>query len=356
MRAVLVLSTLLLWGVGVPALAAVQQQWMAERQPRSWTVHMDNDLFAFADEDRDYTAGVALSLGGEAAARHPLSLARALEWANDRTRFRALEDAGEPAGRSLDIGLLLFSPQDLSASEPLPDDRPYASLAYVASSKVVHDPTRETAFQSTLTLGVVGLPLAETVHRGVHRAIGSSEPMGYSHQISDGGEPTFRYAVRRQHLLPVGSLRGRPFNVRYGLGASVGYVTEASAEIALRLGGARLPWWSAPPGFSEYAGQPAVAAGTLASSGRREFILDAGLRLRARAYNSFLQGQFRDSDVEYSSARLSRGLFEAWVGVTTVLKNGVSVSYTVRRQTDEIENGSGSRDFTWASIGVTQQF
>ena len=150
MRALLVLSTLLLWGVDAAALEAVQQHWMAERQPRSWTVHLDNDLFAFADEDRDYTAGVALSLGGEAAARHPLSLSRVLEWANDRTRFSTLEATAEPAGRSLEIGLLLFSPEDLSATAALPDDRPYASLAYVASSKVAHDPTRATAYQSTL--------------------------------------------------------------------------------------------------------------------------------------------------------------------------------------------------------------
>lgn len=356
MRALLVLFSLLLWGVDAAAIEAVQQYWMAERQPRSWTVHLDNDLFAFADEDRDYTAGVALSLGGEAAARHPLSLSRVLEWSNDRTRFSALEANAEPTGRTLEVGLLLFSPQDLSATAPLPDDRPYASLAYVASSQVAHDPTRATAYQSTLAFGVLGLPLAETVHRAVHRAIGSREPLGYSHQISDGGEPTFRYAVRRQQLLWDGTRDARPFHVRYGFAASVGYVTEASVEIALRVGGSRLPWWSAPPGFSEYAGQPAVAAGTLAPSGRRELVVDAGLRVRARVYNSFLQGQFRDSDVEYSSARLSHGLVEAWIGATTILKNGLSVSYTVRRQTDEIKDGPGSRDFTWASIGVTRQF
>jgi hypothetical protein len=40
----------------------------------------------------------------------------------------------------------------------------------------------------------------------------------------------------------------------------------------------------------------------------------------------------------------------------TALFPRLSVSYTVRRQTEELENGSGSRSFTWAGIGVSQRF
>jgi len=84
--------------------------------------------------------------------------------------------------------------------------------------------------------------------------------------------------------------------------------------------------------------------------------VSAGVTVRARLYNSFLQGQFRSSDVVYSASQLNHVLLEAWAGVTTVFTNDLSVSYTLRHQTEELEAGQGARGFMWASIGVAQQF
>jgi hypothetical protein len=39
-----------------------------------------------------------------------------------------------------------------------------------------------------------------------------------------------------------------------------------------------------------------------------------------------------------------------------VLKSGLRLSYTVRRQTEEIQTGAGACSFTWAGIGVAQRF
>jgi hypothetical protein len=49
-------------------------------------------------------------------------------------------------------------------------------------------------------------------------------------------------------------------------------------------------------------------------------------------------------------------LLHLWAGVTTTLRNGLSVSYTFHRQTQEIETRRGGRSFTWASIGVAKRF
>jgi hypothetical protein len=325
-------------------------------EQRRWSAHMDNDLFAFVEKDRDYTAGFAFSLAGDGARTHPLSLGNALEWADGATRFARLASRGEEEGHALDVGLLLFTPQDLGSREPLRDDRPYASLAYLSTSSLAHDASRQAVYQSTLTLGVLGLPIAEGLHRSVHKAFGSEEPRGYDHQISAGGEPTFRYTVGRQQLLASGSYEERPFTLRFGVGASVGYVSEATAEIGLRLGRTARPWWASLPATSEYAGHAPVGARRSPANGAREVLFDVGVKVRARVYNSFLQGQFRDSAVEYSSSEVEHLLWEAWFGVTTVLKNRVSISYTIRRQTEELDVGRGARDFTWASIGVAQEF
>lgn len=140
----------------------------------SWTLHLDNDLFAFSERDRDYTAGAAFTLGGEAARTHALSVSSALGWLDRRTGLSKRLGEAQPEVHALELGLLLFTPQDLAARSAVPDDRPYANLAYVASSQLTLDPRRDVAYQSSLTLGVLGLPFAEQLRRVVHRALGSA--------------------------------------------------------------------------------------------------------------------------------------------------------------------------------------
>ncbi|HEX6994145.1 MAG TPA: lipid A deacylase LpxR family protein [Gammaproteobacteria bacterium] len=324
-------------------------------RPRGWTVHLDNDLFAFTDDDRDYTAGISVTLGGrEAAGLKPLS--RALDWVDRKTGFGTASDAVESA-RSFEAGLLLFTPQNLDAEAPLYDDRPYANLTYLSSSRLTHDASSRTAYQSSLTVGVLGMPWVEHLHRTVHVAFGSREPKGYTHQISDGGEPTARYAVSRYRLLGSGMYRDRPYHLRFGLSGSIGYLTEASADLAFRWGNLDTPWWSSSPSLADYGGHPPIrlARESVPRSGPR-LQLAAGVSMRVRAYNAFLQGQFRSSDVTLSSSRLNPVLLEAWLGITAVFKNHLSVTYTLRHQTEEIRTGDGSRESSWASIGIAQQF
>src|SRR5690606_9127584 len=88
-------------------------------RPRGWTVHLDNDLFAFTDDDRDYTAGISVTLGGKDEAG-PKPMSRALDWLDRRTGFRAGTGIRESA-RSFEAGIVLFTPQDLDAEAPLYD-------------------------------------------------------------------------------------------------------------------------------------------------------------------------------------------------------------------------------------------
>jgi hypothetical protein len=320
---------------------------------RRWSVHFDDDLFSFANHDRDYTGGVTFGLTGDRAHDHPLSLARALEQVDRATRFAAWRGDSVLEGESLEIGLLLFTPQDLATSKPLHDDRPYASLLYAASSEVALDERRGAAFQSSLSIGVLGLPVAEALQHAVHQTFGNTEPRGYSHQISDGGEPTFMYAVSRYRLLRQGSHRGHPYSLRVGAGASVGYLTEANVEIVAR---SDTPWWSSSAVSGDYAGHPAIGGPPPASSGRPRFQLEAGAKLHVRLYNAFLEGQLRHSDVVYSAHELQPLLVDLWIGVTTVFPKGFCVSYTIRHQTEEIARGRGARSFAWGSIGISRSF
>jgi hypothetical protein len=320
-------------------------------QGRPWTIQIDDDFLALTQHDRDYTAGAYFTLVDDGPVADPLPLSRSLDRVNELTRFTRLSADTASATDALEFGLRLFTPSELETERALPDDRPYATLTYVANSKLTVDPGRSTALQSSLTLGLLGLPITGALHRALHQLIGSPLPNGYSHQISDGGEPTFRYAVSRQRLLTSGTRGERPYSVRYGLGASIGYVAEVSAELVLRSGPLRAPWWAAPPMSSDYAGQPAMIArpGPGAASSRG-VVFEAGIESRLRLYNAFLQGQFRRSDVTFSSDELNNVLLEGWVGVAFRFRSGLELSYTIRRQSREIEHGTGARAFTWGSL------
>jgi hypothetical protein len=324
---------------------------------RRWSLHLDNDLFAFTRDDRDYTGGIAFTLTGDDVRKYRWRPAKPLNRLNDTFGVSALLGAKAQTTPALQIGLLLFTPQDLETRAAIFDDRPYASLLYLSSSQLSHDPARNVAFQSTLTVGVLGLPLAAQIHRSVHAAFGDTEPMGYGHQISAGGEPTLRYAVSRYQLLASGESGAHPFAIRFDTEASFGYLTEANAEVAFRWGNTGVPWWESSTESGDYAGQPVVTGRrTPARADKATFQVSGGVKLRARLYNSFIQGQFRDSDVAYSSSDVHHLLFEAWLGVDLVFKNNLAISYILRRQTPEIEAGRGARAFTWADLSIAKRF
>ena len=318
-------------------------------------MRVDDDFLALGGHDADYTGGLAFTRGADDATAGPRWLARALDWVDGALRVPRADAARD--SRAFELGVQLFTPRDLTAEEPIPDDRPYANLVYASSSRLTEDAARGLVRQSTLTLGVLGLPIVGDLHRAMHELLNSPLPNGYAHQISDGGEPTFRYAFSSRRLLASGTHGDRPYSVRFGFGASVGYISEASAEIAYRSGPERVPWWSAPPLASDYAGQPPIESRRDAAAAVvRGVVLEGGLALRARIYNAFLQGQVRDSDVTFAADELNHVLVEAWLGFSTVPRNGLNVSYTLRWQSPEISDGLGSRSFSWGSLSFARRF
>ena len=314
------------------------------------TLRIDDDFLALSGRDADYTGGLAYALTGDAPVG-PRWLGRTLDRIDD-----ALRVPRASAGREHDafeIGLQIFTPRDLTAERALPEDRPYANLVYASSSRLTRDADRDTVRQTTFTIGVLGLPLVGALHRALHEALGSPLPNGYAHQISDGGEPTFRYAFSSRRLIASGTLGGRSYSARLGFTANAGYLTDATVEIALRSRSDGVPWWGASPPLSDYAGQPPIAAGSAAAPARGT-VFEAGVAARARAYNAFLQGQLRSSDVTFSSSELNHFLLEAWFGMSIVLRGGLEIGYSLRWQSPEIAAGTGSRSFAWGTLSFSR--
>lgn len=319
-----------------------------------WSLAIDNDLFGPASSDRDYTGGIALTVSGPNTGRSWWSLDPALRQMDRALLGRNRDVARATIQHSAQVGLISFTPQDITRADVIADDRPYASLMYVTTARQYVDSDERRVRQSALTLGILGLSFTSDVHDAIHEAVGSETPRGYANQISGGGEPTLRY------VLSDSKLRGQRIALGSGLletkttaEMSLGFLTEASYAVSTRLGAIDSPWWSFNPERVDYIAQPSAVA---RARGGSEFYFWAGAKLRVRAYNAFLQGQFRDSAHTFASGDLEHVIGEAWIGFTGELGNGTTMSYSVRYQTAEISRGVGSRDPVWAGVTITHSF
>jgi hypothetical protein len=208
----------------------------------------------------------------------------------------------------------------------------------------------DRARYASLTVGALGLNAAEFIHEGFHGLVGSNVPQGYGHQISEGGEPTARYVLADQYLLTDASAaRGSGLETKLTFAASVGFLTEGSLAISSRWGQIHSPWWSFQPELTDYITAPSLSADTTSARKASELYGFAGIRLKARAFNAFLQGQFRSSDIQFSQDELNWLLGEAWIGVGLKWSQA-RLTYALRCQTPEIKDGVGARELIWAGL------
>lgn len=311
-------------------------------------VQIDNDLFAMGGgSDRDYTGGVAVTISGEQARDSALSLDPLLRGINGL----ASVDDQRTIHYARQVGLMAFTPADIEATEPLHDDRPYASLLFAANGRVSVDADDRGAWTSSLTVGVLGLAVAGDMHSMIHELTGADPVRGYDNQISAGGEPTARYSLARHRLWVANP--SSTLDVKTTVQGSVGYLTEASTAISMRIGRFNTPWWSFAPELTDYIGAPLPV---VESRGAPEMYFFAGARVKARAYNAFLQGQFRDSVVEYSYSEIEPIVANAWVGFVTHILDNTQVSYTLNYQTAELREGKAAQDQLWGGVQVVHSF
>lgn len=309
----------------------------------SWAIAFDNDLLAPGDRDRDYTYGMNLTYSGTSAEDADISL---------KTPLRAIDSllgVDELAVHSRDsysveTGLYGFTPKELERETINESDRPYASLVYLSSSHEQIDIDNNVAWNSTLTIGVLGLSWVGDLQNTAHRETAGKNARGWNHQISDGGELTGRYVLARQHYIESFS---DSFEVKSTVQASVGYLTEASWGLSFRTGKIISPWASFNPDLISYGEKSTYSNNT---STTNEHYFWSGFTLKARAYNAFLQGQFRDSDFTYAYSDLRPFIAEAWAGYTYAFKQGYRVSYVIRAQSSEIKHGDGNRNVVWGGL------
>lgn len=320
-----------------------------ETDKSSWALGFDNDILALGGRDQDYTYGFNFTYSGHKAKDAWLSLDRPLAAIDNFLGFDDLS-SNNIENHSIEVGLFGFTPEDIKVAEANPNDRPYASLIYWSNSREQVDLANQVAWKSTLTVGALGLNLVGEFQNTVHEKVNGNEAMGWDNQISEGGELTARYSIARQQYL--GTLFGNT-EVKSTLQASVGYLTEASWSLSIRDGKYHTPWSSFNPELASYGEKSTY---TTSSRPIREHYFWAGIAVKARAYNAFLQGQFRDSAVTYDHSELNPIVMEAWIGYTLAFADGYRLSYVLRGHSSEIKEGAGDRNLMWGGIILAKTF
>jgi hypothetical protein len=118
----------------------------------------------------------------------------------------------------------------------------------------------------------------------------------------------------------------------------------------LRAGKIHTPWVSFNPELTSYAEKSVPNSGARVS----EHYFWTGLSFRYRAYNAFLEGQFRDSAVTWDSDDINHAIVEAWLGYTVAFNNGYSITYSLRGHTSELKHGDADRSVVWGGILISR--
>lgn len=310
----------------------------AEETPRNldkgtWSFIWENDVFA--GTDRNYTNGLRLSYVSP-----PVDGAH--DWHRGLAGFVLGAGPGDEVRYGMAVGQSIYTPENIDAAEPLPDEHPYAGFLYGEYALFAHRPDRLR--MASLQVGIVGPSAgAETVQNDVHDIIGSAEARGWDNQLHDEAVFALVFEQRDRAWLSRRVL-GPELDLIPHWGASLGTLrTQAKVGLTARFG-EDLRNDFGPPRV-----RPAVGgSGFFEAVDGFRWYLFAGVEARAVARNIFLDGNtFRDS------ASVTRTPFVADFQGGLVLTYGATqLSYTFVTRTREFASQQDAQLFGSVSLAV----
>jgi len=139
---------------------------------------IDND--GIVATDQNYSNGIFLEFNS--AASNMLELA-APSPVRQIAGLLPLNSAASQ-GWNFRIGQQMWTPEDIEATEPVPDEHPYAGLLFVETGIYQYSPARVDKY--SFMFGTVGPnALAEEGQKFIHYIIGSDEPKGWQYQVEN---------------------------------------------------------------------------------------------------------------------------------------------------------------------------
>ena len=311
-------------------------------------LYMDQDMFIpTKSTDRDYTMGIAVEFFADEGPLYQLDgLVRRFG------KFFKFPVDSTDTYRSYVLGSVNYTPEDLSRSDPIFDDRPYASIVYLANKRIVAK--GDKAVGAEFLVGLLGTNIANEVQSQIHAwwrdATDEPEPVhpeGWDNQISDGGELTARFRFVTSTLvdwLP----QSRYFDLSTTWDVSLGYQTNASIGLAARAGMLNSPFWSIP--FD-----PINRGNFLPFLGGNELYLWAAARGRLVGYDALMQGQVRDSVVTVGGSDVERLVWEGALGITGSFE-GLQLTFALNGKSAETKLAGTRDEHYWGGLYMNYRF
>ena len=258
----------------------------------TWRFEFDNDVFF--NKDNKISSGWSLQ-------RHS-AVAGSWETLEDVPGFvrrwgkaiPTLTEEGLVYRAGIAIGQVIQTPDDLSRSDLIEDDVPYAGALTLQGTWYAFNDDEFRGFE--ITSGVVGPPsLAEQTQKTVHKLIGSTDPKGWNNQLDTEPVINLNY-MRKKKIWRWGNPAGLSFDTAINGNVGLGNLfTQASTTLEMRFGH-NMPrgfvYIPDPIGFSMHYKASLKPANPQAAS----FYATLVLRGSAFAHNIFLDGNtFRDS-------------------------------------------------------------
>ena len=318
---------------------------LAKNQDRGIGLYIDQDLFVpFANEDRDYTMGVALEFfWAKDDGLYPFD-----NLVRQTAELLGMESSEKNIVYSFMLGTLAYTPDNLANTQPIYNDRPYSSLIYLSNKRVRADD--KNAIAAEVLLGVIGTNFSRDAQSGFHsiyRDIAGTtdpvEPRGWTNQISDGGELTMRLRLSNSRL-QLSEAGLWDFATTYGL--SLGFQTNISASLAFRLGDIKSEFWSIP--FD-----PVSRGNFLPSSPRSEWYFWTAARAHLVGYDVLLQGQFKPSDVVFTSDEIEHVVYDGAIGLTVGFEKS-QLTFSANIKSSDLK--LTTRNQVWGSVNYLYHF
>lgn len=208
--------------------------------------------------------------------------------------FPTLTKEGLVYRTGIAIGQVIQTPTDLTRSDLITDDVPYAGAFTLQASWYAYSDTEFRGFE--ITTGIVGpLSFADQMQKAIHAVINSPVPKGWDNQLANEPVINLNY-MRKQKIWSIGNPADISFDATINGNIALGNLfTEAAAALEMRLGYNMPRGFVYVPdsiGFSMHYNASLKAANSKIMS----FYSSLVLRGSSYAHNIFLDGNsYQDS-------------------------------------------------------------
>lgn len=296
------------------------------------TVAYENDIFS--GEDNNYTNGVRASYFSPEG-----SIPKFLQASSRIVPFFPREGHSR---WGFAIGQNMYTPDDITLSNPPEDDQPYAGWLYGSAALITDSNDVLDTFQ--ITLGMVGPASgAEHTQKMVHKWVDSPRPQGWDYQLDNEPGLVLTYQRKWRNLYQLTPF-GFGFDLSPSIGANLGNIyTDAGIGAVARFG------YDLPSDYGPPLIRPSLSGSDffMPSEGFGWYVF-GGLEGQAVARNIFLDGN------TFSSSRdVDKNPFVGGAQVGLALTFPVArIAYTHVFRTKEFETQRSANQYGAVTVSV----